>query len=124
MINREFKFRNDFSASKLIKYRNFLKISFETNYAHYLDSDSEIARTLKLASENGNLEKVKALVVNGADINARDYSGETALISAIKKKRNHIAKYLIQNGADLDKELMYILLKANIVPSPRYKIFR
>ena len=54
------------------------------------------------AIREGNLEKVKELIESGADVNAKDNSGETALMWAAWYDRAEIAKILIDNGADVN----------------------
>lgn len=59
--------------------------------------------TLKLleAVKNNNLEKVKKYLQKGADKNAKDNEGNTALILASINDYPEIVKLLIQAGADL-----------------------
>lgn len=52
------------------------------------------------ASEIGNLEIVKYLVENGADVNYKCTNKATALILAIQDKRIDIVKYLLNNNAN------------------------
>ena len=53
---------------------------------------------LHLAVMFDSLGIVKLLVENGADVNARDYIGETPLLSAILLSRSGIIEFLITNG--------------------------
>lgn len=46
------------------------------------------------ACEDGNLEKVKFLIDEGADINARDNQGYSALFFASEIRNNEIIKLL------------------------------
>lgn len=63
---------------------------------------------LMCGAELGNLEIVKALIVAGADINARnEFNGETALLIAVRKnpsspERVDIVKALIDAGANVN----------------------
>jgi len=52
----------------------------------------------------GNLDKVKELIENGADVNAKDRSGNTPLHWMACGGYGHIeiAKLLIDNGADVN----------------------
>jgi ankyrin repeat protein len=49
--------------------------------------------------EDEKLEIVKLLLAKGADINAKDKYGRTALFPAYKNKNNKIIVYLLENGA-------------------------
>ena len=65
---------------------------------------------LMMACDAGSYEAVQILLENGADVNARDYCGETALIYATGfygnndslEDREKIAKLLLEYGADKD----------------------
>lgn len=61
---------------------------------------------LKKACENQNLKIVKLLVEYGADVNATNDEGQTALFDAIEAKRANveIIRFLITHGADINKE--------------------
>jgi len=49
----------------------------------------------------GNSAAVNMLVARGADINAQDIDGKTALMLALYTQREEIAIFLINAGADL-----------------------
>jgi len=53
-------------------------------------------------AKNGDLQKVEALIAEGADINQRDSSGNTPLIKAISFGHFDVAKDLIDKGADIN----------------------
>ncbi len=55
------------------------------------------------AAYEGQLEVVKYLISNGADIKAKDNSGDTPLHAASRRGRGRleIVKYLISKGADI-----------------------
>ena len=57
---------------------------------------------LHLASANGQIEIVKFLLHNGADIDCKTYSGTTALHVAIQHGQYKMAKFLIANGAEVN----------------------
>ena len=69
------------------------------------DDENNIMKTineeLNEAVIKGNFEKVKECLKNGANINYRHHSN-TALHWAIWHKKNDIAKYLIEQGADIN----------------------
>ncbi|MCX6773812.1 MAG: ankyrin repeat domain-containing protein [Candidatus Micrarchaeota archaeon] len=50
----------------------------------------------------GNLEDAKRLLENGADIEARDSHGWTALIYAAQNNYPEICSFLIEKGADIN----------------------
>ena len=54
------------------------------------------------ASKNGDLEKVKLLIENGADIEAKDNNGDTALILASYYRYLEIIQYLVEKGANIN----------------------
>lgn len=49
---------------------------------------------------DGNLWGVKDALAHGADINATDQHGHTALMFALKNDKQDIVKYLLSKGAD------------------------
>jgi len=58
--------------------------------------------TIHLAAREGDLEKVKAFIEKGSDINARDKSGETPLFFAVLADNNDVTKFLLAKGADVN----------------------
>lgn len=60
---------------------------------------------LILASDRGNLDLVKLLVENGAEINYTNSNEEDALSAATLSDRYDIVLYLLQQGADCSKVL-------------------
>ena len=57
---------------------------------------------LNKAVRDGNIEDVKTLILNGAEINSMDVSNRTPLDWAVFKNHILIAKLLLQNGADVN----------------------
>ena len=57
---------------------------------------------LHKAVRDGNIEDVKTLILNGAEINSMDVSNNTPLDWAVCKNQILIAKLLLQNGADVN----------------------
>ena len=55
---------------------------------------------LSSACKHGNLDIVKMLVSNGANMNTPDICGVTPLMVAFKYGQHSIANYLINNGAN------------------------
>ena len=56
------------------------------------------------AAEHNKSEVLKILLQNGADIEAKDFDGETALIAAAEVGDLDIVKCLFDNGADVSLE--------------------
>jgi hypothetical protein len=59
-------------------------------------------RALLEAARRGDVARVKALLREGANVNAGNASGLTPLIEAAARGRTEIARLLIDGGADLD----------------------
>ena len=54
------------------------------------------------ASVNGDIEKVKKILEDGADINATDEDGNTALSMAVINAQYDVVELLLDNGADIN----------------------
>ena len=54
------------------------------------------------ASEKGNLQKIKKLLENGANVNARNKWGDTALMRSALKGHKEVVEILIENGANIN----------------------
>ena len=59
------------------------------------------------AAYGGSLEVVRFLIEKGADINARDDRGETALHSAARGGSLKAVRFLVEKGADINARNMY-----------------
>lgn len=66
-------------------------------------SNVGLANDIIDAAYNNDLEKVKALVKNGTDINITNDYDKTALMYAAANGNLEIATLLIKNGADINK---------------------
>lgn len=66
------------------------------------DPESE-GNFLCLAAQRNDLDAMMELLKYGVDINATNHQGLTALHVAIMQERPEIVKFLLQNGADIDK---------------------
>lgn len=53
------------------------------------------------------MDAVKALILNGTDINSKDKQGWTALHWAVEKNNPELVDLLIQNGADIYHKDMF-----------------
>jgi len=56
--------------------------------------------SLVQAAKNGDLEKVKELIANGADVNM-DNGGGSPLMVAAFNSHLEVVEYLLENGADV-----------------------
>ena len=59
-------------------------------------------RDLIQASMNGDVEQVISLLGSGADVNARDQRGRTALLCAVSRGQIDLVKLLLDKGADVN----------------------
>ena len=57
-------------------------------------------RATHLAARAGKPAALKALLVRGADVTAKNKAGHTALYEAIRGRQAHCVELLLQNGAD------------------------
>lgn len=64
--------------------------------------NENISRLIQAASAN-NVGKLDRLLRNGADLNASNIDGITALISAASNLKHEAAEFLIARGADTSK---------------------
>jgi ankyrin repeat protein len=54
------------------------------------------------ACESGNLPKILELLKNGADLEAKNKRGDTALMLTALNGHKEVAEFFIENGADLE----------------------
>ena len=62
--------------------------------------------TLHNAALDGDLYTVQYLVARGADVNARDFFGQTALGTAAGKGHLEVVEFLVGAGADVDARIV------------------
>jgi hypothetical protein len=65
-------------------------------------SGSDRDRALREAARRGDPARIEALVREGANVNARDERGQTALLLAAREGQAGVVKALLRAGADLD----------------------
>ena len=63
----------------------------------------------KDATKQVDLERVRLLLGNGADINSKDQHGQTALMNAAHAGQVELVRLLIEKGADLNTTAKYNL---------------
>ena len=79
--------------------------------------------SLVIAAVDGDLDRVKAAVSGGEDIDGRDSEWNTALHEACRKGHVDIVKYLLDNGANteltniFDRTPLYLACKYYFVIS-------
>ncbi len=63
--------------------------------------------SLHLAAQNGDLDQVKLLFDNGANIEAQDEFGKTPILCAVEAGKWSIVEFLLDNGANINNETTY-----------------
>ncbi|KAE9067069.1 hypothetical protein PF010_g27611, partial [Phytophthora fragariae] len=71
--------------------------AFERRLDKLGDGDTDVT----WAAKNGRIEVVRELIENGADVNAQDDKGTTALMAAAEYDQLEMVKFLIEHGASL-----------------------
>ncbi|MDD5773688.1 MAG: ankyrin repeat domain-containing protein [bacterium] len=82
---------------------------------HSYSTAIEFNSGLISAAEKGDINTVKQLLDQGADINVKDRNGITALITAVWNSYTEIVKLLLEKGADVNAKDDYgrtVLMKA------------
>ena len=83
----------------------FLKLSiafFILIFSYNIANANTIDTDLFKAATIGNKELVESLIQQGADVNAQNKEGATALMLAAGKGNKDIAELLIQHGANVN----------------------
>ena len=62
---------------------------------------------LIIAADKGDINTVRALLNIGADVNAKNRQGRTALIAAAESGHTNTVKLLLENGADVNAKDIY-----------------
>ena len=69
----------------------------------YID---ELNEHLLAAATNGKLEEVRSLVQQGANVNAKNSRGYTALHFACKREKRELIEFLVGQGADVNAKTL------------------
>lgn len=67
-------------------------------------TSSTLAQDFLIAAEQGQLDTLKKCLDNGVDINVTNRQGRTAIINASLNKHYECVSFLINAGADIDKQ--------------------
>ncbi|NEO22997.1 MAG: ankyrin repeat domain-containing protein [Moorea sp. SIO4G2] len=67
-----------------------------------MNSTNDLNEGLLQASKDGDLEVVKSLVAQGADVNVKDKENATALMRSVSRNYREIVEFLIEKGADVN----------------------
>lgn len=59
-------------------------------------------KSIHIPAGEGDLERVRAEIDGGKDVNSKDIAGQTALMYASEQGRLEVVKYLVENGADVN----------------------
>lgn len=97
-------------TTKVMKYNKqpFLKVNIDdNNVENTIGKVNEInkvtgATSLHSAASLGDLSKVATLLKHNSYIDTRDHNGQTPLHYSIRSGNTEVAKYLIDNGANLN----------------------
>lgn len=78
----------------------------DLNFWEERDLREEFNLALRSYAKKGQIDVVRALLLFGADLNARGYDGSTALALATLRRKEDVAEFLIQEGADVNTTLI------------------
>ena len=76
--------------------------TFSKDFFRYESINIKIYSHLHFACAKGQVNTVKFLIENGAEINSRDKMGLTPLYLALRKSQTELAIFLLQNGAEVN----------------------
>jgi ankyrin repeat protein len=89
--------------------RNFLVISIITSNSYVQNMELPPRHTTNVieAVKSGNVPRIKILLAQGADINAADEQGNTALHMAVAMASEEVVKLLLNRGASVNAKKGY-----------------
>ena len=85
---------------------------------------ADAGRELIVAAREGDLDRVRSLLESGADVDARDATGATALVAAAYRNYVDVARRLIEAGADVNtkdetEQSAYLIATSEVGDDPR-----
>jgi len=83
--------------AKLIIVTLFTLLAFSLSNAQSQELDKKLIE----ASQLGDITTVTSLIKEGANVNAKDVFGNTALICALQSGNTKCADFLLDKGADV-----------------------
>ncbi len=86
--------------NRYYSYLSLIALSCSSLAVHAMD----LSHYLIKAAQKGNLHKAQALIAQGADVNARNSNGETALMWAALFGYKNIAQLLLNYGAHINAQ--------------------
>lgn len=90
------------NVKKLQKTVTMQNVDIE-EYKNEIEQNNDLNLSLLNNAASGNLQKVeKALFPVGADINAVDHTGVSALLLSVVNNQKEIVEYLLQRNADVE----------------------
>ncbi|CAB3383797.1 Hypothetical predicted protein [Cloeon dipterum] len=84
-------------------YQRFVCIR-DHKLVRFLVEYAEVDGKLHLAAKKGDLALVQQLIESGADLNAADHKGKTALMRASKLNKSDVIAFLLERNADLKRK--------------------
>lgn len=99
--------QNEITSTKDNMLNNHLLASEPIYFENVIEQNTKDSRieSLMMACFDGDLTFVKSLLQLGIDINGIGEKGFTPLMVAVSKDRYQVVKYLIEQGADVNKNI-------------------
>jgi ankyrin repeat protein len=97
----EIDYLDGIECSQKTSFNNYVRWVDELHITPNMSRMNFLVRAIELRMRHGGgLEACKFLIDNGANIHFKNFVGDTALLIALQKKRDDIARLLIACGAD------------------------